>query len=405
MEQHFVSYSTPECQRLTTLVKQLRGDAAKFWTDYQYFIDGYDKFIQELFKEFATPQAMGDKRAIIRSRQEKKEKEAAGNALPEQTKIATPASTAAPRGEPRKKRRKVTTNTQIELGGTQRPAESHDRREAIEATPNTLQTETADAKCKSQGKQEAVMQEAKEEETAHAETKKHATDSESGESVMDSQASEAVITVETEVELDNAETTQTETKTAEETPNPEGGDSDATQRTHAVVEQALEMVQETHNADAEAPQPADDAKVEVHDSKVKEQTSNSEAAALGKADNISSIDATVNLMSPQTEPNVDLSPTDATVKLEPMTIEELDKQDPKSQHQVPPAVVDDWQPTKCNLLLHGQSHTNGGPAEFTDQCTPRRKRPRSESSDHSRRRSKYENTSVPRARHAEGRDG
>ncbi|KAF5281811.1 hypothetical protein FQA39_LY05025 [Lamprigera yunnana] len=225
---------------------------------------------------------------------------------------------------------------------------------------------------------------AKEEETAHGETKEHAIDSESGESVIDSRAPESVINVETEVELDNAETTQTETKTAEETLNPEA---------------------ETHNADAEVPQPAGDAKVEVHNSKVKEQTSNSKAAALGKADDISSTDATRELdveivstskmesadtpSSPKTELNVDLNPTDATVELEPTTIEELDKQDPKSQHQVPPSVLDDLQPTKCDPLPHGQSHMNGGPVDFTDQRTPIRKRARSESSNYSRRHSKF----------------
>ncbi|KAF5302922.1 hypothetical protein FQA39_LY02102 [Lamprigera yunnana] len=189
MEHYFVSYSTPEYQRLTTVVKQLRGNPAKFWIDYQYFIDGYDEFIQELFKEFAISQAMADRRAVIRCRQEKDK--TAPNALPEQTKIVTPS---------------------------------------IEATPNTSQMETADVKCDPHGKPETVMLEAREEETAHPETKEHATNSKYGTCVIDSRAPDPVINVETEVTLDNVETTQTETKTAEETPNREVADSDATQR-------------------------------------------------------------------------------------------------------------------------------------------------------------------------------
>ncbi|KAF5279760.1 hypothetical protein FQA39_LY05450 [Lamprigera yunnana] len=130
-----------------------------------------------------------------------------------------------------------------------------------------------------------------------------------------------------------------ETTTAEETPDPKTGASDATQRTHAVVEEALEIVQETHNADADVPQPA--CKV-----KVKGQTSNSEAAAVGKTDDINSTDATRELnvvmvstpeiesadtpSSPETEQNVDLNLTDATVELEPPAKDELDKQDPRS---------------------------------------------------------------------------
>ncbi|KAF5284834.1 hypothetical protein FQA39_LY04559 [Lamprigera yunnana] len=153
-----------------------------------------------------------------------------------------------------------------------------------------------DAKCDPHGKPEAVMQDTREEDTAHAKTKEHATDSESGESVIASRTPEPVINVETEVEIDNAETTQTETKTVKETSNAKVGDSDATQRTHAVL-----------------------------------STNESEAAAVGKADDISSTDVTRQLdvlmvstselesvdtsSSPQTEPNVDLSPTDATVKL------------------------------------------------------------------------------------------
>ncbi|KAF5287351.1 hypothetical protein FQA39_LY15954 [Lamprigera yunnana] len=111
MERHFVSYYIPKYQRLTTLAKQLQGETAKFWADYEYFVNGYDEFVQILFEEFVTPQAMAD------------------------------------------------------------------RRKAIEATPNTLQTETADTKCGLQGKSEAVIQEAKEKKTAHAETKEHITDS------------------------------------------------------------------------------------------------------------------------------------------------------------------------------------------------------------------------------------
>ncbi|KAF5302582.1 hypothetical protein FQA39_LY10200 [Lamprigera yunnana] len=204
-----------------------------------------------------------------------------------------------------------------------------DRREAIEATTNTSQTETADAKCKLQSKPEAVMQESKEEENAHAETKEHATDTKAGESVIDSRAAEPI-----------------ETKTSEETANSKAGNSKASQETHAVVEEASKMVDETHNADAEALQPEGKAKVEVHDSKIKEQSNNSKAAeqtlklvardeskaaTVGKADDTGSTDATRELdivmvatfelesadtpSIPQTEQNVDFSPTDATFQL------------------------------------------------------------------------------------------
>ncbi|KAF5273961.1 hypothetical protein FQA39_LY01076 [Lamprigera yunnana] len=44
MAQHVVSYSIPEDQRLTTLAKQLRGEAAKFWADYKDFDSEYDVF-------------------------------------------------------------------------------------------------------------------------------------------------------------------------------------------------------------------------------------------------------------------------------------------------------------------------------------------------------------------------
>ncbi|KAF5293354.1 hypothetical protein FQA39_LY02839 [Lamprigera yunnana] len=95
MERHFVSCSIPEDEQLRSLSKQLRGEAAKFWADYQYFVTDYDKFVQALFEDFATPQAWADRKAEIDSRLKKKEDEATPSVPQEETQTATPASTNA----------------------------------------------------------------------------------------------------------------------------------------------------------------------------------------------------------------------------------------------------------------------------------------------------------------------
>ncbi|KAF5281475.1 hypothetical protein FQA39_LY17768 [Lamprigera yunnana] len=82
-------------QQLKSLSKQLRGKAAKFWADNQYFVTEYDEFVQALFKDFTTPQAMCDRRVVIRSRLKKKDDEAALSVPQEETQTATPASTDA----------------------------------------------------------------------------------------------------------------------------------------------------------------------------------------------------------------------------------------------------------------------------------------------------------------------
>ncbi|KAF5274560.1 hypothetical protein FQA39_LY07172 [Lamprigera yunnana] len=80
MERYFRSCSIPEDRQLTTLAKQLRGKAAKFWADNQYFVTEYAEFVQW--------------REVIRSRP-KKENEAALSVPQEETQTATPASTDA----------------------------------------------------------------------------------------------------------------------------------------------------------------------------------------------------------------------------------------------------------------------------------------------------------------------
>ncbi|KAF5286307.1 hypothetical protein FQA39_LY04206 [Lamprigera yunnana] len=95
MERHFVSCSIPEDQQLKSLSKQLRGEAAKFWADYQYFVTGYDEFVQALFEDFETLQARADRKVEVNSRLKKKEEEAALSVPHEETQTATPASTHA----------------------------------------------------------------------------------------------------------------------------------------------------------------------------------------------------------------------------------------------------------------------------------------------------------------------
>ncbi|KAF5284826.1 hypothetical protein FQA39_LY19016 [Lamprigera yunnana] len=63
MERHFVLCSILEDQQLLALAKQLRGEAAMLWADYQYFVTGYDEFVQALFEDFATRQAWSDRQS------------------------------------------------------------------------------------------------------------------------------------------------------------------------------------------------------------------------------------------------------------------------------------------------------------------------------------------------------
>ncbi|KAF5301415.1 hypothetical protein FQA39_LY02144 [Lamprigera yunnana] len=97
MERHFVSCSIPEDQQLRSLSKQLRGEATKFWADYQHFVTGYDEFVQALLEDFATPQAWADRKAEVDRRLKKKEGEAVLSVPQEETQTATPASTHAKR--------------------------------------------------------------------------------------------------------------------------------------------------------------------------------------------------------------------------------------------------------------------------------------------------------------------
>ncbi|KAF5291068.1 hypothetical protein FQA39_LY14501 [Lamprigera yunnana] len=95
MERHFVLCSIPEDQQLKLLSKQLRGEAAKFWADYQYFVTGYDEFVQALFEDFPTLQARADGKAEVDSRLKKKQDKAALSVPQKETHTATPASTHA----------------------------------------------------------------------------------------------------------------------------------------------------------------------------------------------------------------------------------------------------------------------------------------------------------------------
>ncbi|KAF5293353.1 hypothetical protein FQA39_LY02838 [Lamprigera yunnana] len=475
MERHFVSCSIPEDEQLRSLSKQLRGEAAKFWADYQYFVTDYDKFVQALFEDFATPQAWADRKAEIDSRLKKKEDEATPSVPQEETQTATPASTNAnikyeAELEPSQRETKVTQRNAYTTAASEKlDTTAENDNDTTVALPTTRAAEDevivkeerpADFNNKGPLDNDNTQEEeperttAAEEKERPAETANDEVEEEDG--ILESKVGER--------EMQVLPTAQCDLRPMKSDPRQRGGThanggsaesinhatpgwkrarrdpSDHSRRRSRYANTGIPRAR--HAEDelvSKRVRPTSDAELEPSQRETKVTQRNAyTTAASEKLDTTAENDNDTTVALPTTraaedevivkeERPADFNnkgplDNDNTQEEEPERTtaaeekerpaetanDEVEEEDGileskvgEREMQVLPTAQCDLRPMKSDPRQRGGTHANGGSAESINHATPGWKRARRDPSDHSRRRSRYANTGIPRARHAE----